>query len=158
MDTVLTDIVSRLIPIAIMRLKSLSMSLTSEEYLLDSATTEYYTQAEMTFSLIAATIPCLRIFMEAAKTGLLGVSMWEAGTTSGSYTRSYSGKTTGTMSRTGDITVSRGRELPESIQLRDRNGASSSAHARAASSKASVTSDNSETAIIVRQTVDVTYE
>jgi len=148
----------RLVPIAIMRTKSLSTSLTSEEYLLASATTEYYTQAEMTISLIAATIPCLRIFMEAARTGLLGVSMWEAGTTSGSYTRSYSGQKKGATSRTENTIVPRRREVTESIQLRDRNGASSSAHARAASSKASVTSDNSETAIIVRQTLDVTYE
>ena len=83
-----------------MRLKSLNTSLTSEEYLLSAATTEYYTQAEMTFSLIAATIPCLRLFMEAAKTGLLGISMWGPGTTSGSYTRSYAGKEPGATSRT----------------------------------------------------------
>lgn len=148
---VLTDVVLRLVPIAIIRLKRLSISLTSEEYLLDSATTEYYTQAEMTFSLIAATIPCLRMFMEAAKTGLLGVSMADDGTTTWSYTRSRNGK------RTQD-TVSRRREVVESIQLRDRNGGSNSVHARPASSKVSVASDSSETAIIVRQTVDITYE
>lgn len=141
-----------------MRLKGLSISLTSEEYLLDSATTEYYTQAEMTFSLIVATIPCLRMFMDAAKTGLLGVFMWEAGTSTGNYTRSYSGKKIGAILRTGNSAVSREREVIESIQLRDGNGCSNSAHARATSSKASVTSDDSETAIIVRQTVDVTYE
>lgn len=148
--------ISRLIPIAIMRIKSLSISLTSDEYLLDAATTEYYTQAEMTFSVIAATIPCLRIFMEAAKTGLLGISMWEAGTTSGSYTRSRTGKETGTT-RTRDTTPRR-RDVTESIQLRDRNEGSSSTRAHATSDKVSITSDNSETAIIVRQTVDVRYE
>jgi hypothetical protein len=153
----LTDIAHRLVPIAIVRLKSLSISLTSEEYLLDTATTEYHTQVEMTFSLIAATIPCLRMFMEAAKTGLLGVSMWDAGTTTGSYTRSRTGKNTGNMSRTRD-TLSRPREVTEGIHLRDMAGGSNSAHARAASSKGSVTSEGSETAIIVRQTVDVTYE
>jgi hypothetical protein len=145
-----------LIPIAIIRLMNLSTSLTSEEYLLDSATTEYYTQAEMTFSLIAATIPCLRMFMEAAKTGLLGVSTWEDETTTGSYMKSYRGNKTGATSRTQD-TVSKQRDITDSIQLRDMNGGSSSVHARAASSKGSVTSDGSETAIIVRQTVDVTY-
>jgi hypothetical protein len=155
----LADIALRLVPIAIVRLKSLSISLTSEEYLWDSATTEYHTQVEMTFSLIAATIPCLRMFMEAAKTGLLGISMWGADTTTGtgSYTRSRNGKKTGDASRTRD-TLSRRREGPEGIQLRDMSGGSSTVHARAASSKGSVISDGSETAIIVRQTVDVTYE
>ena len=155
--TTLADIFPSLIPITIVRLKSLSTSLTSEEYLLDSVTTEYHTQVEMTFSLIAATIPCLRMFMEAAKTGLLGVSMWDAGTTTGSYTRSRNGKNISNVSRKQD-TPSKRREVAESIQLRDMSGGSNSAHARAASSKGSVVSDGSETAIIVRQTVDVTYE
>jgi hypothetical protein len=141
------------------RLKSLSISLTSEEYFWDSATTEYHTQVEMTFSLIAATIPCLRMFMEAANTGLLGISMWDAETTTGtaSYTRSRTGKRTANISRTQD-TLSRRREDPEAIRLRDMSGGSNTVHARAASSKGSVVSDGSETAIIVRQTVDVTYE
>jgi hypothetical protein len=156
LSTTLTDIVPSLIPIAIIRLMNLSTSLTSEEYLLDSATTEYYTQAEMTFSLIAATIPCLRMFMEAAKTGLLGVSTWEDETTTGSYMKSYKGNKTGATSRTQD-TVSKQRDVDESIQFCDMNGGSCSVHARAASSKGSVTSDGSKTAIIVRQTVDVTY-
>jgi hypothetical protein len=70
--------------------------------------------------------------------------------------KSYRGNKTGATSRTQD-TVSKQRDVTESIQLRDMNGGSSSVHARAASSKGSVTSDGSETAIIVRQTVDVTY-
>ena len=140
-----------------MRLKSLNASLTSEGYLLSAATTEYYTQAEMTFSLIAATIPCLRLFMEAAKTGLLGISMWGPGTTSGSYTRSYAGKEPGTTSRTRS-TVSKGRQDAEGIQLRDWNQGTNLARAHATSDKASIVSDSSEAAIIVRQTVDVRYE
>jgi len=151
-----TDI-SRLIPIAVMRLDSLSMSMSSNEHLLAAATTEYYTQAEMTFSLIAATIPCLRIFMEAAKTGLLGISMWGPGTTSGSYTRSYAGKEPGTTSRVRS-TVTKRHGNDEGIQLRDWNHGSSVARAHAASDKASMRSDGSETAIIVRQTVNVSYE
>ena len=140
-----------------MRLKSLSTSLTSGEYLLDTAETEYYTQAEMTFSLIAATIPCLRLFMEAAKTGLLAISMWGPGTTSGSYTRSYAGNQSGIGSKTRS-TMAKGREDSEGIKLRDWKQGSNSAHAHATSDKVSVASDGSETAIIVRQTVDVRYE
>ena len=146
-----------LIPIAIMRLQSLRTSLTSDEYLLDASSTEYYTQAGMTFSLIAATIPCLRLFMEAAKTGLLGISMWGPGTTSGSYTKSYTAKESGIMSKTR-ITAVQGREDAEDIQLRDWKQGSSSAHAHATSGKISIASDGSETAIIVRQTADVRYE
>jgi hypothetical protein len=140
-----------------MRLQSLNTSLTSDEYLLKAATAEYYTQAEMTSSLIAATIPCLRLFMEAAKTGLLGISMWGPGTTSGSYTRSYAGKETGLASKKGGI-VAKGREDSEGIQLRDWKQGSNLARVHATSDKISVASDGSETAIIVRQTVDVRYE
>jgi hypothetical protein len=148
----------RLIPIAIMRLKSLSTSLASEEPLLDAAMSEYYTQVEMTFSLIAATIPCLRIFMEAAKTGLLGVSMWGADTmTGGSYTRSYAGKEAGTISRLRSSVPKRPEEA-DIIQLRDWNQSSNSASIHATSDRISVASDSSETAIIVCQTVDVRYE
>jgi hypothetical protein len=111
----------------------------------------------MTFSLIAATIPCLRMFMEAAKTGLLDVSMWDVGTTTGSYTRSRNWKNIGDTSRTQD-TLSKRREVTENIQLRGMAGGSNTVHARATSSKGSVVSDGSETAIIVRQTVEVTYE
>lgn len=106
--------ISRLIPIVIKRLQSLSNTVTGDEYLLDSATTEYYTQADVAFSLIAATIPCLRLFMEAAKTGLLGISMWGPGTTSGSYTRSYAGKESKIKSSTRSI-VTKGRENREGV-------------------------------------------
>lgn len=140
-----------------MRLKSLSTFLNSDNHLLDAATTVYYTQAEMTFSLIAATIPCLRLFMEAAKTGLLGISMWGPGTTSGSYTRSYAGKEPGLASKRRS-TVPKVREDSNGIQLRDWKQGSNSARAHATSDKVSITSDGSETAIIVRQTVDVRYE
>lgn len=140
-----------------MRLVNLHKSLTSEDWLLDAAMTEYYTQSEMTFSLIAATIPCLRVFMEAAKTGLLGVSMFEGGTTTGSYTRSYAGKEQSTTSR-AKSTAFKGNEVADAIQLRDWNEGSNSSRAHATSDKISVASDSSETAIIVRQTVDVRYE
>lgn len=140
-----------------MRLQSLDTSLKSVNYLLDAATTEYYTQAEMTFSLIAATIPCLRVFMEAAKTGLLGISMWGPSTTSGSYTRSYAGKESGIKSKPRSI-VAKGRDDSDGIQLRDWKQGPNSARAHATSDKISLASDGSETAIIVRQTVDVRYE
>jgi len=154
--TTCTDLFS-LIPIAIMRLKSLDTTLKSDNYLLAAAATEYYTQAEMTFSLIAATIPCLRLFMEAAKTGLLGISMWGPGTTSGSYTRSYAGRDTGLASKRRSIAAKAGEDI-DGIHLRDWNQGSNSARAHATSDKVSIASDGSETAIIVRQTVDVRYE
>ena len=101
-----------------MRLKSLSASLQSDEFPRDGATSECYTQAEITFSLVGATIPCLRLFVEAAKTGLLEISMWGPGTTSGSSTRSHAGKEPGlALKRTS--TVAKAREDSEGIQLRD---------------------------------------
>lgn len=140
-----------------MRLQSLSTFFTSDEYILNAAAVQYYTQAEMTFSLIAATIPCLRSFMEAAKTGLLGISTWGPGTTSGVYSRSYAGRGPGLGPKSKSI-ISKGHEESGGFQLRDWNQGSNSTRAHATSGKISIASDGSETAIIVRQTVDVRYE
>jgi hypothetical protein len=96
--------------------------------------------------------------MQAAKTGLLGISMWEAGTTTGgSYTKSHAGKEAGKTSRIKS-TVPKGHKEANVIQLRDWNQSSNMASIHATSDEISVASDSSETAIIVRQTVDVRYE
>ena len=95
--------------------------------------------------------------MEAAKTGLFGIFMWGPGTTSGSYTRSYAGKEPGlALKRRSTVAVA--REDSEGLQLRDWKQGSNSARAHATSDQVFITSDGLETAIIVRQTIDVRYE
>lgn len=61
------------IPLAVLRLISLSKSLASDEPIFGYATAEIFTQGELCFSVISATIPCLRIFMRSANTGLGGL-------------------------------------------------------------------------------------
>lgn len=93
--------------------------------------------------------------MEASRTGLLGMNMWNAGTTADSHSRSRTGKESAIRSRTKSF-VPGARQGEESIQLQDWG--QSSARAQATASKNSIASDSSEKAIIVRQTVDVRYD
>ena len=67
-----TEIRYRLIPLSISRLLDLATTLSAPDFLFRYSTTEIYTQALMCFSLISATIPCLRIFLGAFQSGMLG--------------------------------------------------------------------------------------
>jgi hypothetical protein len=150
------------IPLAVLRLISLSKSLASAELVFDYATTECFTQGEMCFSVISATIPCLRIFMHSAKTGLLGMTTFDS--TGDRSKASYSGSRSGNFastSRSQDRSKAKKRAIKvvdeDIIELQDRRLGETHTSAMAGSDKQSVTSDSSERAIIVRQTVDVVY-
>jgi hypothetical protein len=60
-----------IIPVAILRLLSLHNSSGSTDYSFDIVLAIVYAQVEMHFSLIAATVPCLRPFLKAWNTGYL---------------------------------------------------------------------------------------
>ena len=156
-----TDILST-IPLAVLRLVSLSESLASDELVFDYATTEVFTQGELCFSLISATIPCLRIFMQSANTGLLGKTTFDStgDRSKASYIGSRSGNF-GASFRSQDQINGRkrahNRADVETIELHDRMVGETHTSAVAGSDKQSVASDSSERAIIVRQTVDVVY-
>ena len=145
------------------RLVSLSDSLASNELIFDYATTEVFTQGELCFSVIAATIPCLRIFMQSANTGLLGKTTFDSthDRSRASYIRSRSGNF-GISFLSQDQTAGKkrahNRADVDTIELRDRMIGETQTSAVAASDKHSVASDSSERAIIVKQTVDVVYD
>jgi hypothetical protein len=141
---------------------SLSNSLASTELIFDYATTECFTQGGLCFSVISATIPCLRIFMHSAKTGLLGMTAFDS---TGDRSRaSYLGSRSGNFASTArSQDKSRAKKKAnkvvdeDTIELQDRSFGETHTIAVAGSDKQSVTSDSSERAIIVRQTVDVVY-
>jgi hypothetical protein len=150
------------IPLAVLRLLSLSESLASNELIFDYATTEVFTQGELCFSVISATIPCLRIFMQSANTGLLGKTTFDS--TGDRSKASYIGSRSGNFGislRSQDQTSGRrranNRADMDTIELHDRIVGETLTSAVAASDKQSVASDSSERAIIVKQTVDVVY-
>lgn len=144
------------------RLISQSESFASTELIFDYATTEVFTQGELCFSVISATVPCLRIFMQSANTGLLGKTTFDStgDRSRSSYIGTRSGNF-GTSFRSQDHTVGRNRANNradvETIELQDRKMGETHTSAVAGSDKQSVASDSSERAIVVRQTVDVAY-
>ena len=150
------------IPLAVLRLVSLSGSLASDEPIFDYATTEVFTQGELCFSVISATIPCLRIFMQSANTGLLGKTTFDS--TCDRSKASYIGSRSGNFGiqllsqdhMNGKKRVHNRADL-DAIELHDRNIGQTHTSAVVASDKLSVASDSSERAIIVKQTVDVVY-
>lgn len=150
-----------------MRLISLSRSLTSTEQVFDHATSEVFTQAELCYSVISATIPCLRIFMQSANTGLLGMTTFDESTTDRSdptyltsRSENYGGKRSsnkqkGRMKKANVMNTNR----TVSIELQDRAmWGENSTNAVAGSDKHSVASDGSERAIMVQQTINVHYD
>lgn len=156
-----TDLCST-IPLAVLRLVSLSESLASDEPIFDYATTEVFTQGELCFSVMSATIPCLRIFMQSANTGLLGKTTFDS---TGERSRaSYLGSRSGNFERSllaqdQEYGKKRGNNRTDvnAIELHDRAVGETHTSAMAGGDEHSVTSDSSERAIIVKQTVDVVY-
>lgn len=150
-----------------MRLMSLSRSLTSTEQIFDHASSEIFTQAELCYSVVSATIPCLRIFMQSANTGLLGMTTFDESTTDRSdptYFTSRSGNYRGTKSfnkQKGKLNkanvMNTNRTVSIELQVRTMWGENST-NAVAGSDKHSVASDSSERAIMVQQTINVHYD
>ena len=147
---------SSLIPIAILRLLSLLSSLRSHSFLFRYAMTETWTQGEMAYTLISATIPSLRIFLYSANTGLLpGDLTGKTNTESETITYGTPRKgSAGLRNRSSKRTRSNGR-VQESIKLSDLGRGENKSDARPADS-ISMASDSSQR-IIVRQTVDIEY-
>lgn len=140
-----------LIPISILRLVSLSQTLKSDNFLFDCVTTEIWTQAELCFAVLSATIPCLRIFLAAAQTGLLDLGATDIGTSA------YN-----TGSRAHKLRSSRIKRSGQgdfNIELTARgHGETISKAVAGRGDSASMASDSSERAIVVRQTVNIQFD
>ena len=151
---------------------SISRTLRSSDYTLHLANTEIWTQVEMHYNVVAASIPCFRIFLRAFHTNQLthlitineGSEAPEVpsnaatkGQSSAPLSDIIAAALTGNDARSGkDREVStfektiRGYGKTESSAM--RNPKEGNRH-----DGASMGSDWSETAIVVKQTVDVRY-
>jgi hypothetical protein len=63
-----------IIPLAIARIQNLNMAGNSTDYTFDVVLAVVFSQVEMHYSLIAATIPCARPFLKALNTGYLATA------------------------------------------------------------------------------------
>jgi hypothetical protein len=159
-----------LIPISILRLVSLNKALYSEAILFDYAVSQIYTQAEMCINVLCATIPSLQLFLALAHTGLL-----DLGATTSNHNGTYYGRGSvagqSAIQQPGSLggmksatTHQRKKELgeleEEELELTRLDGGGrtlASVSSCRAKDNVSVSSDGSEMAIKVKQTVDLHY-
>ncbi|KAF2724293.1 hypothetical protein K431DRAFT_282143 [Polychaeton citri CBS 116435] len=147
-----------LVPIAILRLISLSRDVSSTDFNFAYSTTEIYTQVEMCYSIISITVPCLHIFMQAAHTGLLGGTVSDLRSIGrATLDKASAGSGTHDLSQSKTRHSIKASEPFESIELQDPTLGETISKATIGSDKVSLASDSSTTAIVVRQTVNVQY-
>ena len=146
-----------LIVIAVIRLITLSWTLTSPTFTFDFVQSEITTQAEMCYSVISATIPCLRIFVQSFNTGLLSANV--LGTTSRDGTKrsvvksGSNGKCNGAIAATESHWEE--RQMGNSIELQSGLCRSTITNVVEHDDSQSITSDGSENAIVVHRVIDV---
>ena len=159
----------RIIVLSALRLWSLSRTLSDPDYTLALADTEIWTQFELHYNVVSATIPCLRIFLRAFHTDQLThmISIHdESGVPSNAATKGQSsaplssiiaaalGGSNWTGQDNDEISTFeekvKGYGKTESSAMRNEGKG-------IARDEASMASDWSERAIVVKQTVDVHY-
>lgn len=140
-----------LIPISVLRLLSITSTISSPDFTFHYTTTEIYTQVEMTYALVNATALCLHNFLHFANSRVTDITVG----TDGAVTTLYgTGKSSGGRSR--EHASSRSKHLKgfESVKMASLNIHSANAvHA----GSISVASDSSRRNIMVRHTIDVQY-
>ena len=146
-----------LILIAIIRLTTLSSTLTSPTFTFDFTKSEIATQAEMCYSVISATIPCLRIFVQSFNTGLLSANV--LGTSSKDGTNRSTVKS-GSGTRHNGVSVAAERSWEErqkghSMELQNVPCRSTISNVIEHDDSRSVESEGSQNAIVVHRVVDV---
>lgn len=158
----LTAYINRLIPISILRLVSLNKALRSNAFLYDYATTEIYTQVEMCLNVLCATIPSLQVFLASANTGLLDLGATSA--RDGSYSGGSGVQNTQQGESRGgqrNVRVRRTKldEDGEEIELTKCDGGKTFASVTSGRKKGnnSISSDDSEMAIMANHTVGLQY-
>ena len=145
-----------------MRTTLIHASITGSDFTFAYTMPEIVAQVEMCYTLIAATIPCLRVFLYSANTGLFGAS-----------TTVYGGSTTskncnGSSKPDGQTKTFRARgrrthsgviceDASDTFELTTKMQGHTAAHAEAYE-RSSVNTDGSEEGIMVRQTVEVQYD
>ena len=146
-----------LIAIAVIRLITLSWTLTSATFTFDFIQSEITTQAEMCYSVVSATIPCLRIFVQSFNTGLLSANV--LGTNSKDGTNRSVVKSGSNGKRNGAIATTEShweeQQMGHSIELQSGLCRSTITNVVEHDDSRSLTSDGSENAIVVHRVIDV---
>ncbi|KAK5769352.1 hypothetical protein LTS12_000279 [Elasticomyces elasticus] len=127
---------------------------------LDYIPTELYLQAEMCYTIISATIPCLGAFLQSASPGFLGGANYiDPTATALALGSTASGDRGGSAYKMSRLTSRRNKVDDGSIRLTRRELGQSVAHASAAGEGRlqSLESDGSQRAIVVQHTIDVRF-
>jgi len=163
--TIVSGFAARLViivPIAI-RLVSLHERIDSTDFSFAYTIPALWTQAELHISLIAATIPCLRIFLKSLNTGYYGMNLDQIDPTAtamatkgGSYALSDL-RSGGSVAANEKQTTSASRQVPGRTLSSSGVTTSKVTSRDRAEDSDSVASDRSDRRIFVRQTVRVRY-
>lgn len=147
----------RLLPISILRLLSYSNASQNRDPLFVFIWPEIWLEIEMCYSIISATLPCLRIFLEAASANRMGANIIDPTetqlATAGDYSGSY------VLSTLNNRNRGKGKDKGDQVQLTGQGYGENmtSAVRGGAEDKISIASDSSRKAIMVRQTVMVQH-
>ncbi|KAK6437769.1 hypothetical protein LTR95_006041 [Oleoguttula sp. CCFEE 5521] len=142
-----------LIPIAVLRLMSLSRSVGTSNFLFAHTTTEMYTQLEMCFGIVAATLPCFTMFLHAFNSGVLGKSIGTTVQDSQLVTIGSGGGKSG-----GSKTMRSSHKRSEPIELMELANIATVGRGSNASDRCSTRSDDSQRAIVVKREFGVQYD
>lgn len=157
------------IPLTILRLINLSHALRSSTYNFSYVPVEILTQAEMCYNVLCATLPSLSMFLASAHTGLLELGGTDKmASTYGSASRRNGtpkvtlrsgGSRTGNGEGSNNASKRQGGGV-EAYELTEQgHGGRSSAVTAAKMQRGSLSSDDSERAIIrVQRTVSLRYD
>ncbi|KAL1588095.1 hypothetical protein WHR41_03418 [Cladosporium halotolerans] len=137
-----------LLAIAAARLLSLSKAFSSDDLTFSLATPAAWAQVEMHYNIIAATIPCLRIFLKDFTTGWLGTRSNRMEECTRSTKSNTYGSRHSAVRKAGDV-------LQIELQPRGRGQVESKIEHDAMNDAAS---DDSQQRIFVNRRIDIMYE
>ncbi|KAK5724370.1 hypothetical protein LTR15_004415 [Elasticomyces elasticus] len=146
-----------LVPLAIARLATWPHDTPDR---LDYIPTELYLQAEMCYTIISATIPCLGAFLQSASPGYLGGANYiDPTATALALGSAASGGRSGSTYKMSRLSNKRNKADDGSIRLTRKELGQSVTHASAVGERRlrSLESDGSERAIVVQHTIDVRF-
>lgn len=148
-----------MIPISIIRVFSISTSVSNSNFTFHYSNTEIYTQVEMTWALINATALCLHNFLRFANSGVMDLTVGTGGVVTtmygpgGSYGNGKSSVGRSKQQRSNNAHNLKGFESVKMSNLGRSHHSANAAHA----DSISMASDSSQRNIVVRHTVDVQY-
>lgn len=146
--------------ITILRLIALKSAFSGPDYPFAIVPTQVYTQIEMHFTILAATIPCMRLFLKNFNTGYLGTTLEQvdpSASMNGTKGSNSYAMSTVRSRHLNSQSNEKEKERPQ-IKLRPAGDGLNTTLAlhEAATDTGSITSDGSDK-IIIRKTVEIDY-